>query len=144
MLLKIGVVGYTHSRFNIDKARSALMCAVSKIANHFKPADIDIVSGLTNLGIPKLAYEFADRCGYTTVGISAKEAKKEHCGFFPVDDIKLIGECYGDESSYFVDQIEALVRIGGGQQSHKEVELFRQKCEQIGWDIGERLIEKEI
>jgi hypothetical protein len=39
----------------------------------------------------------------------------------------IIGENWGDESSAFLDEIDVIVRIGGGKQSLTEVQTFKDK-----------------
>lgn len=60
----------------------------------------ELVSGLTNMGIPKLAYEIADKKGWTTVGFSAEEAKEYEC--YDVDKEIIVGKKFGDESEEFI------------------------------------------
>lgn len=104
--------------------------------------EIEIVSGYTNTGIPKIAYEIADSLGLKTVGFSAKQAFTNSHGLFPVAKEIIIGDKFGDESQAFVNYIDVLIRIGGGQQSRKEVELFKIKNENN--DVFNKLIEEEI
>ena len=87
---------------------------------------MEIVSGYTNSGVPKIAYELAGRFGFRTIGFSARQALKVRCGLYPVDDVRLVGSCFGDESEAFVRYIDRLIRVGGGPQSRHEVELFKQ------------------
>ena len=144
MLLKIGIVGSSATGFDPEKARALLMSAVSDIAYQLKPADIEIVSGLKNTGIPKQAYEFAERCGYKTIGIDANEVKNESYELYPVDECRFAGSNNGDESGYFVDCIDALIRVGGSTNCLHKVDLFKQKCMQAGWDVKARLVEVDL
>lgn len=143
--MKIGVVGYSSSRFDHDVAEQLLASAFDILtASVTDSADIEIISGLTNVGIPKIAYELADQRGFATVGISAAQAFIVHCGVYPVSRQIIHGERFGDESQLFVEYIEYLVRVGGGRQSHNEVKLFAEKCAALGWQQTERLIEHEL
>ncbi|MFT7121906.1 MAG: hypothetical protein ACJAZ9_002094 [Neolewinella sp.] len=50
---------------------------------------------------------------------------KVKSGVCPVDKAILHGEKFGDESAGFVEYVDGLIRVGGGPQSRKEVELFK-------------------
>lgn len=138
--LKIGVVGFSQTNFNQEKARTLLAQSIQYFQTKFPSKTIEIVSGLTNVGIPKIAYEIAVENNFVTVGISAQQAFKVDCGVFPVDKQIIKGEKFGDESPYFLDYIDCLIRIGGGKQSHQETIEFKEKND--NWQ--EVLIEKEI
>jgi 6,7-dimethyl-8-ribityllumazine synthase len=61
-MMKIGVVGWSRSHFDHDLAEKLLAAALDTLtANVTDRASVEIVSGLTNIGIPKLAYAIADR-----------------------------------------------------------------------------------
>ncbi|MFT7687801.1 MAG: hypothetical protein ACI9FB_003158 [Candidatus Azotimanducaceae bacterium] len=149
--MKIGVVGF--SSHNIDESlasrclRTSFIELIKVNAHNGKPgeaATIEIVSGLTNIGVPKLAYQIADAENYFKVGISAQQAHEVDCGCYPVDKEIIVGRIFGDESETFIEYIDYLVRVGGGQQSHRETELFRQKCTKNHWALDQRLIEKDL
>lgn len=55
---------------------------------------------------------------------------------FPVDDVVIVGNSWGDESPTFLSMIDVLIRIGGGKQSHHEADLARIQ--------GKRVIEFEL
>ena len=122
-MAKIGVVGYSGAKFNEDIAKALLAIAFDIIDKEF--SDIEIVSGLTDIGIPGLAYEMADKRGWKTVGLSAKEAKEYDC--YDVDEEIIVGEKFGEESEEFIKTIDALIRIGGGKQSMDETEKAKKK-----------------
>ena len=123
-MTKIGVVGYSDDKiFNHDIAKALLAIVFDIVDKEY--SDIEIVSGLTNMGIPKLAYEMADKREWKTVGLTAKEAKKYDC--YDVDEEIIIGEKFGDESKAFIDYIDCLIRVGGGKQSMKETEKAKEK-----------------
>ncbi|MCB9134850.1 MAG: hypothetical protein H6636_05465 [Anaerolineales bacterium] len=144
--LKIGVVGY--SRTNIDEinARALLQSSFKKFITqaHAERLEVEIVSGLTNAGVPKIAYELATQWQLKTVGISAREALEATCGVFPVRKQMLIGETFGDESSYFIQYIDCLTRVGGGNQSLHEVEMFKEKLNHDPAQLAQWLIEHEL
>ena len=80
------------------------------------------MSGLTNLGVPRIAYEEAIKLGLRTVGIACKQAEQYEC--FPCDEVILVGDNWGDESRAFLASIDVLLRVGGGKQSVAEYEAF--------------------
>lgn len=136
-ILRIGVVGYSDESKITDLSTAkrlvanGLFGAQNELQRMYGRCDeFAIVSGLTNLGIPKLAYEYCSHKHLKlefvqSVGIAC--AKATHYPRFPVDDEYIIGEEWGDESQFFIDYIDCLVRVGGGTQSHKEVEMFKTK-----------------
>jgi hypothetical protein len=125
--MKIGIVGYSSSYFDLSKAQYLIELGIDYMAYYIKGRtlrnNISVVSSLTNLGIPKLAYEYATAKGYQTVGIACEKAKDYDC--FPVDKAIIEGKNWGDESSLFINEIDCLVRVGGEEQSLNEALLFR-------------------
>ena len=85
--------------------------------------ELIVVSGLTALGIPKLVYEEAVQRGLRTIGIACQKAHDNPC--FDVDEFIIYGNEWGDESEFFLGYIDALVRIGGGKQSHRECDAAK-------------------
>ena len=122
--LKIGVVGYCPpTQFDEHKANELLLDALQAVqADHPDARDFWIVSGLCDVGVPALAYRAASVRGWKTSGIACAKAVEYEC--FDVDDRKIVGENWGDESETFLEEIDVIVRIGGGQQSHAEVKAF--------------------
>lgn|SRR5574344_630297 len=132
MSVNIGFVGYSKSDFDIDKANSIIDVIFNSIEEKYctdknKRINIRIMSGGTNLGIPKLVYEKAKRENekygkwFFLVGIIPREGKDYE--LYPCDYIKVVGNNFGDESKYFTDNIDVLYKIGGGNQSQKEYEM---------------------
>lgn len=142
--MKIGIVGFSRRHFDHHLARQLLEKSILKLAQGVNAKDVEIVSGLTNAGVPKLAYEIAQRRGFTTVGISAKRALAVRSGIFPCDKRFIVGEQFGDESGKFIAYIDCLIRVGGGPQSRKEVDMFREKKRLAGQDVSAFLIEEEV
>jgi hypothetical protein len=103
-----------------------------------------LVSGLTDCGVPGIAYRVATRMGLATVGISARQALRVRAGLFPVDRRILVGRRFGDESAAFVAMIDALIRVGGGPQSRREAAMFREKLTAQGLAPAARMIEHEL
>ena len=126
-LLKIGVVGFSRNQFDKKKSREILRQIFVKLRAKHSNKEIHIVSGYTNSGIPKIAYELADEFGFITVGYSAKQALSVKSGIYPVKEVILKGNKFGDESIDFGNYIDGWIRIGGGKQSRNEVELFKEK-----------------
>lgn len=143
--MKIGVVGFSQHNIDEDLARNILSKSFQQlIERHPHHVPIEIVSGLTNIGIPRIAYQIADELGFITIGISAERAKQVRCGVYPVHRRIIEGKEFGDESLIFIDYIDCLIRVGGGKQSHHEVQLFMEKCTQHGISISDALIEHEF
>lgn len=119
--LRVGVVGYCPpTKFDEVEARRMVVDAFDHIAAEHADYEIEVVSGLTNVGVLGIAYEEAVKRGWKTVGIACKKAL-EH-PLFPVDEMIMEGENWGDESPRFLSSIDMMVRIGGGKQSARETE----------------------
>ena len=59
--MKIGVVGYSKNNLDMDAARRILIHSFHQLIEKNKHHEsIEIVSGLTNIGIPSIAYHVAD------------------------------------------------------------------------------------
>lgn len=139
--VRVGVVGFSRRSFDQEAARRHLRAVLERLVARAGAARVEVVSGLTNQGVPRLAYELAAELGLRTVGVSARRALRVRAGLWPVDERVIVGTDFGDESRAFVDRIDLLVRIGGGPQSRAEVELFRQK---LRGDAAGRLVEREV
>jgi len=128
----LGVVGYSHWNLNISRARRLVSKGIRHVLAHSslpKGTEIVLVSGLTNFGIPALAYKYAEaQQGWKTVGIACKKAKTMKC--CPVTEKPIyVGNNWGDESDTFLEYLlkadyRAMLRIGGGPQSFDEVAKF--------------------
>jgi len=123
--LKIGVVGFSRNQFDKKTAILQLRNHIEHFIEKYPDHKISIVSGYTNMGVPKLAYQIADDLSLHTVGFSAKQALRVRSGVYPVKEEILVGERFGDESEEFIRYIDVLLRVGGGPQSRKEVEMFK-------------------
>jgi hypothetical protein len=124
-LLRVGVVGYSGQKFDEELAMEMLSKAFERLDLQYDPEHIEIVSGLTNLGIPKLSYELATTLGYLTRGVACKLANDYEC--FDCDVVEIIGEKWGDESEHFLSTIDVLVRVGGGAQSMAETNIAKER-----------------
>lgn len=145
-MLRIGVVGFSRSQFDHDDARAKLRACVDAVLARagVAPGEAELVSGLTNQGVPKLAYELAESLGMRTVGVSARQALRVSAGVRDVDERVIVGRRFGDESEAFLARIDVLIRIGGGPQSRREAGAFRVRLEERGEVIAERLLEHEV
>lgn len=134
--INIGFVGNSYENFDMQKARSIISDIFNVISRKYCNDDnidikINIVTGATNMGIPKLVYEEASRFNMrwgewlTLVGIMAKEGYE--CELFPCDEIYAYGNKFGEESPFFIDKIDVLYKIGGGEQSKKEFKMAQDK-----------------
>ena len=119
---RVGIVGYSAQEFDKEKAQYLVNAALQPYAN--LGSDLMIVSGLTNLGIPALAYAWAVNNCARTKGIACKKASDFEC--FACDEVTIVGENWGDESPVFLSAIDLLIRIGGGKQSFSEVEKAKE------------------
>lgn len=124
--IKYGIVGFSRNQFNQETATQILKDLFHQIKEKHKGKEIEIVSGYTNSGVPKIAYELASKLGFVTIGFSAEQALTVKSGVYAVDKVILVGKHFGDESEAFVQYIDALIRVGGGKQSKREVELFKE------------------
>jgi len=127
--LRIGVNGYSAQRFDEVEALRMLKEAYDQIDIQYPEKSKVVVSGLTDLGIPALAYREAQTRGWRTVGISCSRANEFPC--FAVDKKIIVGNEFGDESGIFLNSIDVLVRVGGGLQSHREIEAFKKLEKQV-------------
>ena len=118
---RIGVVGYSGQKFDETKAVHILYQALVK-ALRKHPEGCVVVSGYTDMGIPAIAYRVATGLGMGTVGIACSKAKDYDC--YPVDDVVIVGEDWGDESATFLGSIDELLKVGGGKQSEAEFMAF--------------------
>lgn len=121
MPLQIGVTGYSLTSFNEATARKYIANGFTKIHTQHNAQTPVIVSGLTDYGIPALAYREADARNWSTRGIAPRQARL--FPWYPVDSYTLRGDNWGDESEYFLREIDVLLRVGGGSQAVTEARL---------------------
>jgi hypothetical protein len=118
----IGVVGYSKQQFDDETAQVLLREAFDTVVRRHSSKIYTVVSGLTNLGIPGIAYRMAKERDWKTIGIACELAKNYPC--FNVDKEIIIGKRWGEESSRFLKECTVLVRVGGGPQSIAEATEF--------------------
>ena len=129
--LRIGVVGYSAAKFNVGLAEKYLRQALSPFSDG---SEIELISGLTDIGIPALAYRIADEYGWKTMGIACVKATECQC--YLVDRRQIVGDEWGDESRTFLSQIDILVRVGGGKQSiSEEAEARKLNIQVISYEL---------
>jgi len=122
----LGVVGYCPpSRYMEDEARRMVNEGFDQVATKHPDEEINVVSGLTHVGVLGIAYEEAQKRGWKTTGIACKKA--EDYPLFPVDEKQIVGKNWGDESETFIDSIDGILRVGGGPQSKREVAMVEEK-----------------
>ena len=119
-------MGYSKQTFDHQEARTLIQQSFDALGS---VANVEVVSGLTDLGIPALAYEEAVRRGWRTMGIACAKAFDYSC--FPVDEVIIYGDTWGDESPVLLDAVDILIRIGGGLQSHFEICAAKVKGKQV-------------
>ncbi|GAA4487187.1 hypothetical protein GCM10023191_014720 [Actinoallomurus oryzae] len=115
--LRVGVVGYSGQRFDEDEARRLLRKAYAAVRKDHPDHDLTVISGLTKMGIPKLAYEEA---GEHWLAEAVDSGRAVDFAWSTVDRVRIVGDNWGDESDTFVRGIDVLVRVGGGAQSRAE------------------------
>jgi len=118
---RVGVVGFSSSDFDADRAKVLLEGCLTTL-EAMDPGNCDLVSGLTDMGVPGIAYQVATNLKWRTVGYACEKANEHPC--FEVDEKNIVGSEWGDESETFLANIDVLVKVGGGPQSQKEFEAF--------------------
>lgn len=124
--IRIGVVGYSDpTKYDAQKGTESFYQGMEELLSRLPPGDgYELVSGLTDQGIPAIAYRYATDRGWRTVGIACGKAGDYEV--YPVDHSIIVGDEWGDESDTFIGYIDCLLRVGGGKQSFDEVERFRE------------------
>lgn len=123
--LSIGVAGYCPpSNFDIKEARRMINEAYDDIEKKYQDYQIEIVSGLSYVGVLAIAYEEAVKRKWRTVGIASKKVLTYP--LFPVDEKIIVGNSWGEESPTFISRIDGIVRIGMGEQSLRETKEVRE------------------
>lgn len=114
--MNIGIIGYSTGTFDKAYAEQALRTVLSPMK------DAKVVSGLTNIGVPAIAYKVASELGFKTMGIACSLAQDYEC--YPCDEVIIVGDNWGDESATFLGSIDVLYKVGGGEQSKREYAMF--------------------
>jgi len=111
-------------------ARARVVEAFDAIAKAHPEAQIEVVSGLTNVGVMVHAYEEGQKRDWRLAGYACQKA----AGYdkFPVAEEHIVGANWGDESNDFVNHaINSgfpfyMVNVAGGKQAERETEIVRQ------------------
>ncbi len=130
----LGVMGYSGQKFSVETAKSLLLNVFSEVRSEFPKSTIIVVSGLTHLGIPGLAYDLAKELGWKTAGVACTEAFQYKC--FPCDEVTIVGHNWGEESQTFLQKCLLFTRIGGGKQTKAETAQAIK--------MGKRVIEHDL
>lgn len=123
----VGLVGFSSEEKiqNEQIIEKILLNEFQKISDE-RGNNIALVSGLTNMGVPRIGYYLArNTFNWKTIGISAKEAY--NYPRFEVDKEIIVGEKFGDESEFFINYIDILIAVGGGKQTEKEIMMAKNK-----------------
>lgn len=130
--LRIGIIVFSYDRVDHKEALQVLNDVLDEVLRKSPAKHVELVSGLTDIGIPAVVYRIAKERGWETGGVACKKAvavkpngKSMRC--FPTDWREIEGEQWGDESKYFLDNFDVLVRVGGAGQCDKEEDAWRQK-----------------
>ncbi len=128
-MIRVGVVGYSGQKFNKIKAWELLKEGFEQIKSDNHQNKLMIISGLTDMGIPSLAYYIARQNDWNVGGIAPEVALKHK--WFPMsndgDELVISGVDWGDETPKFLDSIDVLLRVGGGVQALYETQLANKR-----------------
>lgn len=83
-MVMIGVIGYSSSEFEVDNAKNFIYRVYNIVESKYLGDEKVIVPGLTN---------------WKTSRIACSKARDYEC--FPVDEERIIGNNWGDESDIF-------------------------------------------
>ena len=139
---RIGVVGFCEpTKFNYDSAWDLVTRGLNIAGSRApKKKNIIVMGGFTDIAsIHRIAYQQARQRNWNCGGIACKKAMDFKLWNMSEDgdEASIIGDNWGDESIVFIDKIDILVRIGGGEQSTKEVEMAKEKgIEVIEFDLN--------
>lgn len=144
--VKIGLVGDCSSTlFDEDKVRAYLRELFDEITKLNPGREFTLVSSLSDVGVPGLGYAEAAARGWRTAGVACAAAR--YYEWFEVDEYRIVGRSWGDESMAFIEELDGddsiFVRIGRGEQSLREEALFRGRRSGDGIE-GVRLFELEL
>jgi hypothetical protein len=122
----VGLIGFSGRPFNEEAAKLLIEAAMITVEGENPDTDsFVLVSGLTDVGIPRLGYRLAEKRNWKTVGIACSKAEDYDC--FDVDVKQIVGDEWGDESKTFISSIDVIIRVGGGDQSKKEIQMAKDR-----------------
>ena len=123
----IGLAGFSGSFKSNERADSeavtsrTLEIMLGEAVDSRSPSTVYLISGATNLGVPRIGYTLCKRLGCKAVGVTAGSAISH--AIAPLDYLTVVGKSFGDESEAFVSVLDELWVVGGGRQSRNECEL---------------------
>jgi len=124
--LRVGLVGSSNEAFDHEAARFVLNAIFDSLAIQWTPhapASLALVGGLTDVGLCAIGYRLARDRSWSTRGVAAFAALSH--AWFEVDQALFAGDQWGDESQSFLNEIDVLVRVGGGPQARREEAMAR-------------------
>lgn len=124
--MKIGFIGYCDTPFDKKKAQKIIEEIFTDIQRYVNE-EIIIVSGASDCGVIGMIYHESEKYNYKTVGIMCKQGYDKNNQLYPCDIIYAVGNNWGDESEAFINNIDLLYKIGGGEQSMKEKHMAKLK-----------------
>ena len=104
----------------VAAARAALRDQLLVLQAQHGP-QLAMASGATNRGVLELAYELCAELGITALGVAPEQVLNYPLA--PMDYLLPVGRRFGDESATFVRISDALLLLGGGGQSRREIRM---------------------
>lgn len=127
-LVKVGFCGYSNEAMIHPQQEFFVKTLLARIkATHGD--NVIIIGGYTNEGINRILYDLCKNPKYQLNmkigGVTCSLSKNYPCWESP-DYLKVVdGNTWGIESQTFIDTIDYLIRVDGGIQSHKEIEMAK-------------------
>lgn len=130
-LYKIGVVGFSDENKMHPDTYTLLANLIKQICEtDVKKNSFVFVGGYTNTGINRILYDCCKTNGVLIGAICSGKHKEYEC-WPDVDYLEVIGNEWGDESESFVNSLDLIIRIDGGEQSHSEILMAKEKDLQV-------------
>ena len=119
--LIVGVIGSQETDVNEDVLFELIDDLFDEIVDEFIVdgdfEQIAVASKALNSGIHKIAFKIAEERGFTTIGFVDNEDKTPS---YPTDEIVIMND---DDGDFFIDYIDALIRIGSDGDTLATVEM---------------------
>lgn len=120
----IGVIGFSSGFEKCDRPNAESTCRetlrrlfLQRKESH-PETPLWCISGATNVGVPRIAYEQAGELGVTRIGVTAAAAREFELA--ELEYLTIFGEQFGDESEIMLALCDEIWLIGGGNQSERE------------------------
>jgi len=137
-MLTVGLVGFSDLEADqVEESRMFIETVFRALLKRYPNNQINLISGLTDYGIPSLGYSTAKALNIVNRNIQWKligiapavaEAKDDPCQIFPVDEKHIKGEKWGEDSEFFVNSVKhILIKVGGGYQANHEADELRKR-----------------